>query len=148
MMPQDVRRFGLIVTPTVSIPPGELDARATKSGGPGGQHVNTSSTRVELLWRLAESRAVTDEQRARLRLKLAARLDSEGNVRVVASDTRSQRQNRILAEERLVVLVRRALAVPKTRRKTAPSRSAIERRLTDKRMRSRRKQERRDSSSD
>jgi ribosome-associated protein len=136
------------VTPTVSIPPGELDARATKAGGPGGQHVNTSSTRVELLWRLAESRAVTDEQRARLRLKLAPRLDSEGNVRVVASDTRSQRQNRILAEERLVTLVRRALAIPKTRRKTAPTRSAIERRLADKRMRSQRKQERRDSSSD
>lgn len=147
-MPQDVRRFGLVVTPTVSIPPGELDARATKAGGPGGQHVNTSSTRVELLWRLAESRAVDDEQRARLRMKLAARLDSEGNVRVVASDTRSQRQNRILAEERLADLVRRALAIPKKRRKTAPTRSSVERRLTDKRMRSQRKQERRDGSTE
>lgn len=147
-MPQDVTRFGLAVTSTVSIPPGELDARATKSGGPGGQHVNTSSTRVELLWRLPQSRAITDEQRTRLKLKLAARLDSEGNVRVVASDTRSQRQNRILAEERLADLVRRALAVPKKRRKTAPTRSSIERRLTDKRMRSQRKQERRDGSTD
>lgn len=147
-MPQDVTRFGLVVTPTLSIPPGELDARATKSGGPGGQHVNTSSTRVELLWRLAESSAVNDEQRARLQLKLAARLDSEGNVRVVASDTRSQRQNRILAEERLAELVRRALAIPKKRRKTAPTRSSIERRLTEKRIRSQRKRERRDGTSD
>ncbi len=138
----------MVVTTAVSIPPGELDARATKSGGPGGQHVNTSSTRVELLWRLAESRAVDEEQRARLQLKLAARLDSEGNVRVVASDTRSQRQNRILAEERLADLVRRALAIPKKRRKTAPTRSSIERRLTDKRMRSQRKKDRRDGSTD
>ncbi len=147
-MPQDVTRFGLVVTPALSIPPGELDARATKSGGPGGQHVNTSSTRVELLWRLASSRAVSDEQRERIRLKLAARLDSEGNVRVVASDTRSQRQNRILAEERLADLVRRALAIPKKRRKTAPTRSSVERRLTDKRMRSQRKRERGNGSGD
>lgn len=147
-MPQDVRRSGLFVTTTVSIPPGELDARATKSGGPGGQHVNTSSTRVELLWRLNESKAISDEQRARLQQKLAARLDAEGNVRVVASDTRSQRQNRILAEERLADLVRRALAVPKKRRKTAPTRSSIERRLTDKRMHAQRKKDRRDGSAD
>ena len=147
-MPQDVRRFGLVVTPTLSIPPGELVAHATKSGGPGGQHVNTSSTRVELTWQMSESRVITDEQRARLRLKLAARLDSDGNVRIVASDTRSQRQNRILAEERLAELVRRALAIPKKRRKTAPTRSSVERRLTEKRIRSQRKRERRDGTAD
>lgn len=133
----------MVVSPTLSIPPGELLAHATKSGGPGGQHVNTSSTRVELTWHLSESRVVTDDERARIRLKLAARLDSGGNVRIVASDTRSQRQNRILAEERLAELVRRALAIPKKRRKTAPTRSSVERRLSGKRIRSQRKRERR-----
>jgi ribosome-associated protein len=147
-MAQAVARFGLLIEPGLVIPPAELEVRATKSGGPGGQHVNTSSTRIELLWSLARSRVVTDEQRERLRTRLAARLDSEGNVRVVASDTRSQRQNRMLAEERLAVMVRRALAVQKRRRKTAPTRSAVERRLEAKHLRSRRKKERRASDLD
>src|SRR5436190_23036553 len=91
----------LAITPEISIPRSELTYRASRSGGPGGQHVNTSSTRIELLWDLPGSRAVTDEQRERLRTKLAARLDGEGMVRIVASDRRSQQQNRIAAEERL-----------------------------------------------
>lgn len=143
IMPQDVSRFGLVVSATVTIPPNELDFRATKAGGPGGQHVNTSSTRVELVWSLATSRAVSDAERARIRGKLAARLDASGQLRVVASDTRSQRQNRVLAQERLAALVRRALAIPKTRRKTAPTRSSVERRLTEKHQRSQRKKDRR-----
>ena len=65
----------LNVTPTLSIPRSELQYRATRSGGPGGQHVNTSSTRIELLWDLSGSRAVTDEQRERLKTRLAPRLD-------------------------------------------------------------------------
>ena len=98
--------------------------RATRAGGPGGQHVNTSSTRVELSWNLERSRAPSEEQRARLREKLASRLDADGNVRVVASSFRSQLRNREDAEERLVALVRRALQVPKVRRKTKPHRAA------------------------
>ena len=117
-MTRDTLRFGLEITPGVTIPSSELDARATRSSGPGGQHVNTSSTRVELVWRLTESRAINDAQRSRIREKLTARLDADGNVRVVASDTRSQRQNRALAEDRLAILVRRALAIPKPRKKT------------------------------
>ena len=104
--------------------------------------MNTSSTRVELLWRLATSRAVTDAERARIRSRLAARLDAEGNVRVVASDTRSQKQNRALAEQRLVALVARALVVPKARRRTSPTRSSVERRLTEKHLRSQTKRDR------
>jgi ribosome-associated protein len=127
----------------LSLPAGELEYRATRAGGPGGQHVNTSATRIELLWNLERSAAVTDEQRERLRRKLAARLDAEGRVRVVASASRSQRQNRAAAAERLAGLVRDALKVRKRRKPTAPSRAAKERRLTEKRRTSERKRARR-----
>ncbi len=125
------------------IPADELDVRATRSGGPGGQHVNTSATRVEVIWRLSSSRAVTDDERARIRHRLARRIDADGNVRVVASDTRSQQQNRILARQRLAALVAQALHVPRVRKKTRPTRASVERRLTEKRRRSERKRERR-----
>jgi ribosome-associated protein len=133
----------LDITPTVAIPRSELLYRASRSGGPGGQHVNTSSTRVELLWDVESSRAVSDEQRRRIREKLAARLDADGMVRVVASDRRSQQQNRQAADERLVALVRHALHVPKRRRATKPPKAAKERRLADKKRRSEKKRGRR-----
>jgi ribosome-associated protein len=133
----------LLVNSDFSIPRFELTFRATRAGGPGGQHVNTSSTRVELLWSLDRSRAVSDQQRSRLRDKLAARLDAQGNVRVVASAFRSQHRNRQDAEERLAALIRRALIVPKARKKTRPSRSAVESRLRTKRKMSEKKKERR-----
>ena len=133
----------LNVTPTLSIPRSELHYRATRSGGPGGQHVNTSSTRIELLWDLNGSRAVTEEERARLRTRLAPRLDSEGMVRVVASDHRSQGQNRDAADERLASLVRHALHVPKKRRATKPTRAAKEKRLSEKKKLSEKKRNRR-----
>ena len=147
-MKRDTLRFGLEITPGVTIPASEIEARATRSSGPGGQHVNTSSTRVELVWMLALSRAVTAAQGARIREKLAGRLDADGNLRVVASDTRSQRQNRALAEDRLVILVRRALAIPKLRKRTKPTKGAVERRLADKHLHSERKRERRTRDSD
>jgi len=133
----------LVVTPDVSIHRSELTYRATRAGGPGGQHVNTSSTRVELLWNPERSQSVSADQRQRLREKLASRLDSEGNVRVVASAFRSQARNREDAAERLVALLRRALAVPKKRRKTRPSRAAVEARLQFKRHKSEKKRHRR-----
>ena len=133
----------LDVTATVAIPRTELQYRATRAGGPGGQHVNTSSTRIELLWDLTRSQAVTDEERARIREKLAPRLDSEGMVRVVASDRRSQQQNKQAADERLAALVRHALHVPKRRRPTKPTKAAKERRLSEKKRRSEKKRDRR-----
>jgi ribosome-associated protein len=133
----------LVVGPTLAIPRSELQYRASRSGGPGGQHVNTSSTRIELLWDVARSRAVTAEQRERLLARLARRLDAEGMVRVVASDRRSQLQNRDAAEQRLAALVRQALVVPKRRKATKPPRAAREQRLTDKRRRGERKKNRR-----
>ena len=136
----------LNVTPVLSIPRSEIQYRATRAGGPGGQHVNTSSTRIELLWDLTNSVAVTDEQRERLRTKLAARLDSEGMVRVVASDRRSQGQNKQSADERLVALVKNALHIAKKRRATKPTRAAKERRLSEKKKHSDKKRERRPDS--
>ena len=133
----------LNVTPQLAIPRSELQYRATRSGGPGGQHVNTSSTRIELLWDLTGSKAITDEERARLRAKLVSRLDSNGRVRVVANGRRSQRQNRRDAEERLAALIKYALRVPKKRRPTKPTRAAKERRLAEKKRRSVIKRERR-----
>lgn len=132
----------LNVTPTLAIPRSELQYRASRSGGPGGQHVNTSSTRIELLWDLNGSRAVTDEQRERIKTKLAARLDSDGMVRVVASDRRSQGQNKLAADIRLATLVRHALHVPKKRRATRPTKASKEKRLSEKKRHSDKKKNR------
>jgi ribosome-associated protein len=133
----------LVVTPDVAIPRSELEARATRSGGPGGQHVNTSSTRIELRWNARTSRALDDARRDHVLSRLASRLDTEGNVRVVASEFRSQRQNREAAEERLVSLVKQALHVPKKRKATKPSRAAKAKRLDEKRKHSEKKRFRR-----
>src|SRR5262245_16363957 len=128
----------LAVSSDLSIPRSELEFRASRSSGPGGQHVNRSSTRIELLWDLANSSVVSSEQRDRLRKKLASRMSAAGVVRVVASDRRSQAQNRASAEHRLTEILRRALEVPKTRRATKPTRASKERRLETKRRRSER----------
>lgn len=133
----------LVVDGDVSIPRHELAFRASRAGGPGGQHVNTSSTRVEVLWNVARSRVITHEQRQRLLERLASRVDARGNVRVVGSAYRSQARNREDAEERLATLIRRALIVPKARKKTRASRSAVERRLRSKKLASDKKRERR-----
>ena len=134
---------GIRVNDQVVIPRDELLARASRAGGAGGQHVNTSSTRIELLWNIGTTRALTDEQRERVLHKLSSRLDGERNVRVVASDRRSQRQNREAAESRLADLVRAALVVPKKRRATKPSRAAKQARLDSKKRLSDKKLERR-----
>jgi ribosome-associated protein len=132
----------LYVDPTLSIPRGELEYRATRSGGPGGQHVNTSSTRVELTWNVRTSTAPDELQRARLLEKLANRIDAEGVLRVVSAASRSQHQNREAATERLAQLLARALARPKPRKRTRPPRAAKEARLQEKKQRSEVKQRR------
>jgi len=136
------------VNDDVVIPHSELVVRATRSGGPGGQHVNTSSTRIETVWNVRTSQAVDDVARARIERALSARIDSEGNLRIVASDTRSQRRNRELAALRLAEAVRAALHVPKARRRTRPPRGAVEQRLEGKRHRAGKKRERRESGDD
>jgi ribosome-associated protein len=130
------------VNGAILIPRLELTVRASRSGGPGGQHVNTSSTRVEVVWNVRTSAALSVDQRARALLALAPKLDSDGRLRIVASDTRSQKRNRDLAEARLAETVRQALVVPKKRKRSRVPRGAVEQRLAEKKRRSGRKQDR------
>lgn len=138
----------LLINKFLAIPRAELAVRASRSSGPGGQHVNTSSTRVEVLWNVRNSPTLFDDQRATILSALRTRLTAAGDLRVVASDTRSQRRNRELAETRLAEIVRRALIVKKPRKKTRPTRSAVERRLAEKKLHSRRKHDRSDTGED
>ena len=123
------------VSAALAIPVAELEYKATRSGGPGGQHVNTSSTRIELLWNVAASAALTEEQRERILRRLPNRIDQEGWLRIVASASRSQFQNREQATERLRSLVAEALRVPTARKKTRPTRASREARLAAKKRR-------------
>ena len=133
----------LFVSARLSIPRSELAVKASRSSGAGGQHVNKTASRIEISWNVNDSRALTDEQRQMLLARLASRLSGEGSIRVVASEMRSQLQNRERAESRLADLVRRALVVRKKRKPTRRPRSADEARLTSKKLHSRKKKERR-----
>lgn len=126
----------LVVNRRLRIPRAELTWRATRSGGPGGQHVNTSATRVELLWDVSASPSLSEGQRALLLERLSGRMDSAGVLRVVASSHRSQHRNRAEAEERLARVVADALHVAKKRKPTRPTRASKERRLKAKKRRS------------
>jgi ribosome-associated protein len=143
--PVTAARNVLAVNESLSIPRTELDVRVSRSSGAGGQHVNKTSSRVEIFWNIVGSRALSEEQRVRLREKLASRLTTEGSIRVVASDMRSQSRNRELAEERLADLVRRALVIPRKRRATKPTRASKEARLDSKKRHSTKKRDRRDT---
>jgi ribosome-associated protein len=133
----------LEITPHVRIPMHELVLTAISGGGPGGQHVNKSATRIALQWNVRTTQALRDEQRTRVLTQLASRLDSDGQIRIVAGEYRSQQQNRRAALERLQQLIARALIVPRVRRATKPSRGAVQERLTDKRKRAETKRQRR-----
>jgi ribosome-associated protein len=141
-------RNSLVVNDSLSIPRNELDVRVSRSSGAGGQHVNKTSSRVEIFWNIPGSRALNDEQRDRLRSKLSSRMTTDGSVRVVASDMRSQSRNRELAEERLADLIRRALVVPRKRRPTKPTKASKEARLESKKRHSTKKADRRSESFD
>jgi ribosome-associated protein len=133
----------LDISPHLRVPLAELEYRASRSGGPGGQHVNTSSTRVEVWWDVAASPSLTDAQRRHLLARLATRLDGAGRLRLVSSGTRSPLRNREDATERLRELIAEALVVPKTRKRTKPSRAAKAARLEGKRRRGAVKRDRR-----
>ena len=126
----------LAVNDSVRVPRAELTYRATRSGGPGGQHVNTSSTRVELAWDVGASPSVSEEERARIREKLSNRISGEGLLLLAASEHRSQNRNKEAVTERFVELVRQALVVPAKRKKTRPGKAAREARLRAKKHRS------------
>jgi ribosome-associated protein len=138
-MPEGV----LKITPDLHLPFSELEYRASRSGGPGGQHVNTSSTRIELWWDVTQSPTLTPEQRQLLLTRLAARLDARGRLRLVSSGSRSQLRNRENVTERLRSFVAAALVPPKKRKRTASTRAAKAARLEAKRRRAATKQQRR-----
>ena len=127
----------------VEIPLAELRWRFSRSGGPGGQHVNRAATRVELLFDLAGSPSLSEEQRARLLGRLRGHLSRHGVLRLVCQTHRSQKQNRQEAIARFVALMRAGLRRPRPRRPTRPTRASRERRLAAKRRRSQLKRLRR-----
>ncbi len=126
----------LRVTPAVLIPAAELRWRFSRSGGPGGQNVNTTDSRVELVFDLEASTALPPPLQERALRRLQGKL-VEGALVISASEHRSQWQNRIAAQRRLVELLQQALAPPPPpRRPTRPSRGSVERRLAAKKQRS------------
>ncbi|HOG46000.1 MAG TPA: alternative ribosome rescue aminoacyl-tRNA hydrolase ArfB [Anaerolineae bacterium] len=131
------------ITRSLAIPAGELRFRFSRSGGPGGQHVNRSATQVELLFDVAHSPSLSEEQRARVMADLATRIDREGVLHLFSSGTRSQLQNREEVVQRFQTLLRRALHVARPRHPTRPTAAARERRLSGKRRRGEAKERRR-----
>ncbi len=127
----------LRVNDRLVIPADELEWRYSTSGGPGGQHANTSNTRAEVVFDIDGSPSLDDDTRQRLQARFGRRLA------VSADDTRSQLRNRELAAQRLAARLASALVVARKRRPTRPGRGAEERRLADKRRRSERKATRR-----
>ena len=119
----------------LTIPEGELQVSFQTSGGPGGQHANRSATGVTLVWDYENSSALDERRRNLLRARLGGR-GAGGSIRVIADKSRSQWRNRSLARSRLAELVAAALAPPKPRRLTKPSRGAKQRRVEQKRRRS------------
>jgi ribosome-associated protein len=117
------------------IPRAEVSYRATRAGGPGGQHVNTSSTRIELWWNLNQSAPLSPDQRALVRSRLATRLDTEGWLRLVESGSRSQLRNREAVTKRFAALLHQALRPPKVRKPTRVPKAQKLRRLESKKNR-------------
>jgi ribosome-associated protein len=120
-----------------AIPLGEITLRASRSSGPGGQHANVTASRIEAIFDVAASSALTDEQKRRVIARLGPR------VVAVAQDERSQIRNRELALQRLQRRLTSALRVPRPRRKTRPTKASVQRRLDSKRHQAERKRGRR-----
>jgi ribosome-associated protein len=125
------------VNAEISVPQSEIEIRASRSSGPGGQHANVTASRVEAVFEIAASLALSEEQKRRLAARYGDR------VTAVAQDARGQARNRELALERLREKLAAGLAVPRKRRATRPTQAARERRLETKRRTSERKQARR-----
>lgn len=126
----------LQINDRVSIPLGELFFRFSRSSGPGGQHVQKTATRVELLFDVANSPSLTDAQRAKVLERLSSYVDSGGTLHLVAQSERSQWRNREEVVARFETLLRDALKPRKQRKPTRPPAAVKEKRLEEKRKRS------------
>lgn len=134
----------LKVTSELSIPRSELVLRASRSSGAGGQHVNKTSSRIELTWNVLQSPSLSGAQRDVLLSRLRSRITADGDLRIVASTTRSQLRNRGIAEDRLVNMLENSLQPVKKRKPTRPGRAAKEARLSEKKKHASKKRERRE----
>ena len=112
----------------------ELTFKTSRSGGKGGQHVNKVSTKVELNFDLRLTSLFTEEEKSRLFQKLTNRINSEGILQVITEEERSQLQNKERSIQKLLVLLKSALFLPKIRKASKPKRSAIEKRLKSKQL--------------
>jgi ribosome-associated protein len=138
------RREGKVqITRALAIPMVELRFRFSRSSGPGGQHVNRSATRVELLFDLEHSPSLSEEQRQRASRALASYLDQDGVLHLVSQSSRSQLRNRQEVVDRFRNLMQKALKRQKRRRPTRPSLKARQKRLEEKRNRGKIKKRRR-----
>ena len=136
-------RQDLEVAPGVVIPSREVEESASRSSGPGGQHVNKASTRVTLRWNVAQSEVLDEDRRSRLLRRLGRRLTSDGDLVVHADRQRSRARNLEAARRRLVELISEALRNPRTRNATLPTRASRKRRMNAKRQRAGVKRDRR-----
>ena len=125
----------IVVTPRIRIPGDELTEAFVRSSGPGGQNVNKVASKVELRWTPQTSAALSFDDRAYLLTKLGGRLTLDGELIVTSDKHRDQPRNRADAADKLAMIVRAALARPKPRKKTKPSRRAKERRISAKKRR-------------
>jgi ribosome-associated protein len=119
----------------IIIPGAELDVAVSRASGPGGQHVNKTSSRVSLRWNIAETTALTDEEKARVLERLRHRLVGESEILIHVESERSQLQNRRIARERLVKLIKDALAVKRKRIATKPTARSKTKRIESKKLR-------------
>ena len=107
----------------------ELNFKAIRSSGAGGQHVNKTSSKIELIFNLEESLALTDDEKSRIKTKLASKITNNNNIIVYCEETRSQHKNKELAIKRLVSLLKESLKVPKKRKATKPSRTVVKKNI-------------------
>ena len=131
------------VTPKLSISEDEIAWTAIRASGPGGQHVNKASTAVQLRFDIPGSQSLTASEKALLMSFPDQRISNEGIIVIRSEESRSQARNRDIALQRLIDLLRTALAPRKPRRKTQPTKASVQKRLRDKREKSQRKQARR-----
>jgi ribosome-associated protein len=132
----------VVINEELAIPESELSFSFSTSGGPGGQHANKAATRVTLSFDVAGSSSLDESQRERILARLGNRIGGDGTLKISASTSRSQYDNRQEVIARLQALLEEALRPRKKRRPTKPSRAAVEQRLETKRRHSQRKQER------